>query len=75
MDELIKKLQDIVGLSQEDATKTVATVIEFIKEKLPAGFGDQIAGMFKNGFDLGGLMGGLTGDNNDPLSKLRNLKP
>lgn len=73
MEELIKRLQDTVGLSQEDATKSVAALIEFVKEKLPAGLGDQVAGMMKNGFDLSSVFGAPAADSDDPMAKLRNL--
>lgn len=73
MEELIKRLQDTVGLSQEDATKSVAALIEFVKEKLPAGLGDQLVGMMKNGFDLNSMFGAPAQDNDDPMAKLRKL--
>lgn len=73
MEELIKRLQDTVGLSQEDATKSVAALIEFVKEKLPAGLGDQLVGMMKSGFDLNSMFGAPAQDNDDPMAKLRKL--
>ena len=73
MEELIKHLQDTAGLSQESATKSVAALIEFVKEKLPAGLGDQVAGMIKNGFDLQSLFGAPAPASDDAMTKLRNL--
>lgn len=58
MEELIKRLQETVGLSSEDATKSVATLVEFVKEKLPIGLGDKVEGLMNGQLDLGSLFGG-----------------
>jgi nucleoid DNA-binding protein len=35
MEDLIKKLTETAGITEEQAAKAVATVVDFIKEKLP----------------------------------------
>mgnify|MGYP000271255017 CR=1 FL=1 len=61
MDELKKQLGDL-GLSDEMAEKTIATVAAFVKSKLPASYhgmiDDVLAGKSP---DLGGLLGGFFG--------------
>jgi hypothetical protein len=46
MQELINKIITEVGLSSEQATKTVTTVMDFVKTKLPPGLSANIESMF-----------------------------
>ena len=46
MEELINKIMSEVGLSSEQATKTVTTVIDFVKTKLPPALSSNIESMF-----------------------------
>lgn len=61
MDELKKQLADL-GMSDEMAEQTIATVAAFVKSKLPASshsmIDDLLAGKTP---DLGGLLGGFFG--------------
>lgn len=74
MEELIKRLQETVGLSSEDATKSVATLMEFVKEKLPVGLGDKVAGLMNGQLDLGSLFGGSSAAAPvNPMDKLKDM--
>ena len=46
MQELINKIMSEVGLNSEQATKTVSTVIDFVKTKLPPALSGNIEAMF-----------------------------
>lgn len=46
MQELINKLSTEVGLSAEQASKTVNVVMEFIKSKIPASLSGNLDAMF-----------------------------
>ena len=80
MDDLIKALMEQLDLDEEIAQQAVETVLAFLKEKLPAGLGDQLenildgaddgivdqlSGLFGEGGNgeggLGGMLGGLLG--------------
>jgi hypothetical protein len=54
MDELIKRVSDKTGISEEQAKSAVTTVLGFLKEKLPA----PLAGQIDNAIS-GGQGGGL----------------
>lgn len=66
MDEIVKLVQDKVGLSENQAKQAVETVIGFLKKKLPAPIAgqidtllasDQAAGVIQQGANrLGGLL-------------------
>ena len=65
MDELIKRVSDRAGISEDQARKAADTVIGFIKEKAPA-IGGQIDGLLKGGGsnalgDVAGKVGGMFG--------------
>ncbi len=47
MTELINKLMDNAGLTAEQAQKSLETVKNFVKEKLPPAFGPQIDALFQ----------------------------
>lgn len=61
MESLIKMVSEKTGISNEQATTAVETVVGFLKDKLPGGFGDQIASYLNNADTdaLGGLADGL----------------
>lgn len=65
MQELIKQLTEKVGINPEQAQGAIDTVLGFVKDKLPAGMGDQLDGIMSgnaSGFDLsslGDIAGGL----------------
>jgi ribosomal protein L7/L12 len=52
MDELIKKVSERTGLSEDKAKTAVDTVVGFLKEKLPS----PIAGQIDNALNSGGGM-------------------
>ncbi len=63
MDELISMVVKKTGISQDQAKMAVQTVVQFIKEKLPAPIAGQIDGILKGGSlkDAAGKLGGLLG--------------
>jgi len=81
MEELIKKLQDKVGLSPEQAQSAFNTMIDFIQEKLPANLGINIDDVLNGKFDLSSLVSNFFGNNSsseggnndNPLDKLKNM--
>jgi len=66
MDELIKRITDKTGISEEQARSTVNTVSGFLKEKLPA----PIAGQVDN--VLSGA-GGMTDKLGEAAAKVGNM--
>ncbi len=68
MNELIAQVTQKAGISSEQATSAVQTVMTFLKEKLPAGIGSQLDGLVGGGESSGGVaadamkkIGGLFG--------------
>jgi uncharacterized protein (DUF2267 family) len=63
MDELVNRVAERAGISQDQAREAVNTVIEFIKEKLPPAFAGQVDNFINGGKigGLGGFMGGMFG--------------
>lgn len=60
MDQIIKMITDKTGISEEHAATAVQVVTDFLKEKLPAGMGNQVDGLLKGDTsNLGDLAGGL----------------
>lgn len=64
MDELIKLVAKKTGISEQQARTAVETVLNFLKQKLPAPIAGQIDGLLKGGAQgddvlkgLGGLLG------------------
>jgi hypothetical protein len=63
MDELVKLVVQKTGISEEQARSAVTTVINFLKQKLPAPIASQIDGVLAgSGVNdalkgLGGLLG------------------
>lgn len=74
MEELFQRLQERVGLTDDDAKKSVHATIEFIKEKLPAGLGDKVEDVLNGNLDLSSFFGGNNeSNNNNPLDKLKDM--
>jgi hypothetical protein len=67
MDELIKRITEKTGISEDQARSAVTTVTGFLKEKLPA----PIAGQIDN--VLSGAGGGMTDKLGDAAAKVGNI--
>jgi hypothetical protein len=69
MNELIQRLIDKTGLSEEQAASAMQTVVGFVKEKLPAPIAAQVESVLAGGSEggalgnIGGALGGLFGKN------------
>jgi hypothetical protein len=66
MEELVKRVSERAGISEEQARSAVNTVAEFLKEKVPApyaGYIDNFMGTGGGGQGSGGL-GGMFGVTN-----------
>jgi hypothetical protein len=66
MEELIKRVSEQAGISEEQARKAVETVAGYLKERVPAPYSSYIdsfmsGGGGEGGGGLGSLMGGLFG--------------
>lgn len=65
MDELVNLVASKVGISQEQAQKAVAVVMDFLKDNLPAPIAGQIDSVMQGGKgglgDLAGSLGGMLG--------------
>ncbi len=65
MEALIKKVQEKTGLTAEQAKSAVASVMEFVKSKLPEGLADKVDDMFGGAegekVEFGGIMDALSG--------------
>ena len=66
MEELIGRVAERAGISQEQAQTAVNTVAEFLKEKVPAPYSSYIDNFMGGGSGgaeggLGGMAGGLGG--------------
>ena len=62
MDELVKLVVEKTGISESQAQKAITTVLNFLKQKLPAPIASQIDGLLKSGgeaADAGDLVKGL----------------
>jgi hypothetical protein len=67
MDELIERITEKTGISEDQARSAVTTVTGFLKEKLPA----PIAGQIDN--VLSGAGGGMTDKLGDAAAKVGNI--
>ena len=72
MDQLIKTVSEKAGITPEQAQAAVHHVLEFVKDKLPAGVGSHLDGLMSGeggGMpslgDLAGKLGGLFGGKGD----------
>ena len=59
MDELIGRVAEKAGISQEQAQTAVNTVAEFLKEKVPAPYSSYIDNFMSGGGAEGGGLGGM----------------
>ena len=60
--DLIQIVADKAGISHEQAEQAIEAVVGSVKDKLPAGMGEQVEKMIKGGeFDAAALLGSLTG--------------
>lgn len=66
MEDVIKLVAEKTGISPKQAKSAVETVLGFIKEKLPAGLGEQLEGIM-SGKDLQGGLSGLAAGLKDKL--------
>jgi nucleoid DNA-binding protein len=63
-DELVKLVAQKTGLSEDMAKKAVDTVLNYLKEKLPAPIAAEVDGIMNTGGGLGDIsksLGGLFG--------------
>ena len=60
MEELIRRVSERAGISEDQARSAVQTVAEFAKEKVPAPYNSYID-KYLGGSDDGGQGGGLGG--------------
>ena len=67
MDELVKRISEKTGISEDQARSAVSVVSNFLKEKLPA----PIAGQVDN--VLSGVGGGVTDKLGDAAAKVGNI--
>lgn len=62
MDQLVNLVSQKAGITQDQARAAVQTVLDFLKQKLPAPVASQIDGVLSGQMpDLGKGLGGLFG--------------
>ena len=61
MEELIRRVSEKAGISEEQARSAVNTVAEFLKEKVPPAYSGYIDSFMSGGGGEGGGMSGMTG--------------
>jgi hypothetical protein len=63
MEELIRRVSERAGISEDQARAAVNTVAEFLKEKVPPAYAGYIDSFMSGGGEGGGLsnLGGLGG--------------
>lgn len=49
MEALIKMITEKTGISQSQATTAIQTVVSFLKDKMPAGIGNQVESFIQGG--------------------------
>ena len=67
MEELIKRVSERAGISEEQARTAVETVAEFLKERVPAPYSSYIDSFMSGGGGgkgggLGNILGGMFGN-------------
>jgi hypothetical protein len=67
VDELVNLVAQKVGISPEQAQKAVATVIGFLKERLPDSIAAQLDNVVGAGGSGSGSLGGIAGAAEDAL--------
>lgn len=58
MDQLVKMVSEKTGISETQAKTAVNTVVTYLKDKLPAGMGNQVDALIKGG-NIGDVASGL----------------
>ena len=66
MDELIKRITEKTGISEDQARSAINTVAGFLKEKLPAPLAGQVDNVLGSG-------GGMSDTLGDAASKVGNI--
>ena len=61
MEELIRRVSEKAGISEEQARAAVNTVAEFLKEKVPPAYSGYIDQFMSGGGGAGGSASGLGG--------------
>ncbi len=61
MDELVKLVVKKTGISEDQARRAVDTVLQFIKQRLPAPLASQIDGLLSGGGGTDDMLKGLSG--------------
>jgi hypothetical protein len=63
VDQLIKTVSEKSGISEDQARTAVQHVVDFLKDKLPAGLGNQLEGLMssKPGESTPDMLGEITG--------------
>ncbi len=61
MDEVVKMVSEKTGLSEDQSKVAVETVIDYLKDKLPAPIAGQIDSVLDGEGGLSGMVGGLFG--------------
>ena len=59
MDELVKKVSEKTGISEDQARTAVTTVLGFLKDRLPAPIGGQIENLISGESSAGGGVGDI----------------
>jgi hypothetical protein len=62
MEELIKQVTAKTGISEEQARSAVTTVLDFVKNRLPAPIASQVDNVIGGGAAAAGDVGGNLGD-------------
>lgn len=62
MDDLVRTVSEKSGIPQETAAKAVNAVMDYLKQKLPDGMGDQLTSFLaSNSGQASGVVGDLIG--------------
>jgi hypothetical protein len=61
MEELINRVSEKAGISEEQARSAVQTVVDFLKERVPAPYSGYIDNFISGGGERTGEGGGLGG--------------
>ncbi len=69
MEALIKMVADKTGISHDQAAMAVSTVVGFLKDKLPAGLGENLDSFVNDKDGHGGGFGDIAGKFGDIFKK------
>lgn len=60
MEQLVKLITAKAGISEAQAKQSIETIVDFLKDKMPAGIGSQVESFVKGGgSDMGNIAGAL----------------